>query len=545
MKLKPGIILPVTLLMAVTLIPSCGLSSGTRFDNLSDGAQLLIGDSIAVAQTKYGKVKGYVNSGIFTFLGIPYGADTGGENRFMPPREPAPWEGIRPAVYYGNVSPQHMEGRYHNNYGTFRDHWNYTDADEDCLVLNVWTPGLNTGKRPVMVWVHGGGFVSGNGIEQDGYEGTNFSKYGDVVFVSMNHRLGPFGFTDFSAVDPKYADSGNVGILDLVAALKWVHENIAYFGGDPDNVTVMGQSGGGAKICTLMAMPETKGLISKGVGLSGNAKDAVKRSYSAALGRYIYEKAGCDMKKLTSMPWREYLEFADEAAMEYNRKHGYDVRMGGCFAPVADGVHIPVGTFFTDKSSPSNDMPLLLCTTSAEGSLSWLDAEMEKIGRREVENKINEMYPGKDAAAIYDAFEKALPDNKPIDILNYLCGYRNYLLNVADVKCTQDAPVYVALFDWKSPLFDGRMRCPHCSDISFWFMNTDVMLSHTGGGKRPRKLSRTMADALLQFMRTGKPSAKGLPDWPEYTASHPATMVLSDKSKMYDDLDSEAMGLLK
>ncbi len=545
MKLKSGINRLATLLMVVALMPSCRMASGTKSGGRSDWPQLLIGDSIAVAQTKYGKVKGYVNSGVFTFLGIPYGADTGGENRFMPPREPASWEGIRPAVYYGNVSPQYMEGRYHNSYGTFRDHWNYTEADEDCLVLNVWTPGLNSGKRPVMVWVHGGGFVSGNGIEQDGYDGTNFSRYGDVVFVSMNHRLGPFGFTDFSAVDPKYADSGNVGILDLVAALKWIHDNIAYFGGDPDNVTVMGQSGGGAKICTLMAMPETKGLISKGVGLSGNAKDAMDRSYSASLGKFIYEKSGRDMKKLCSMPWREYLKFANDAAEEYNGKYGYEGRMGGNFAPVGDGRHIPSGTFFTDKSSPSNDMPLLLCSTSAEGSLSWLDASLENIGRKEVENRIKKMYPNKDAALIYDTFERALPDNKPIDILNYLCGYRDYLLDVANLKCSQDAPVYVALFGWKSPLFDGRMRCPHCSDISFWFMNTDVMLSHTGGGERPRKLSGIMANALLQFMRTGKPAAKGLPDWPAYSVSHPATMFLSDKSKVYDDLDTEAMGLLK
>lgn len=545
MKFKSKFYIIGTLLTAIALTQSCGQSSASKSCDSADGQQLIIGDSIAIAPTQYGKVKGYIYSDVFTFLGIPYGADTGGENRFMPPQPPTPWEGIRPAVYYGNVSPQEMDNRYSSSYGSFRDHWNYTDASEDCLMLNVWTPGLDSQKRPVLVWVHGGGFTSGNGIEQDGYNGTNIARYGDIVFVSMNHRLGPIGFTDFSAVDPKYADSGNVGILDVVAALKWVHNNISSFGGDPDNVTVMGQSGGGAKICTLMAMPETKGMISKGVGLSGNAKDAIDQSYSSTLGKLIYEKAGRDMNKLKSMPWREYLGLANGVAEEYNEKNGLSRRLGGNFGPVADGIHIPEDLFFTDKDAPSNTMPLLLSSTSAEGSLSTFDSSKENMTREDAESMIKEMYPGKDPAVIYDAFFKILPDQKPIDVVNYLCGYRDQVLEVADLKSSQDAPVYVALFAWQSPLFDGRMRCPHCSDIAFWFRNTDEMASHTGGGLRPRKLSATMADALIQFMRTGKPAAKGLPDWPEYTPEHPATMYLSDKCRLYDDLDSEAINYIK
>ena len=171
-----------------------GLASVAKDNTDKDGQVLLIGDNIAVANTAYGKVKGFVLRGINTFLGIPYGADTSGANRFMPPQKPKPWTEVLPAVWWGNTAPQNMERRYANVYGSFIDHWNYDDVSEDCLKLNVWTPAINDGKkRPVMVWLHGGGYTNGNAIEQDGYHGENFSRKGDVVFVSINHRLGPLG----------------------------------------------------------------------------------------------------------------------------------------------------------------------------------------------------------------------------------------------------------------------------------------------------------------------------------------------------------------
>ena len=234
---------------------ACGSPSGKNTGGIDpDAQQLFIGEDIAVAPTQYGKVRGYILRDVYTFLGIQYGAPASGENRFRAPQPPEPWDDVRPAVYYGNSAPQKTAGKYGNTFGTFADHWNYDDVSEDCLRLNVWTPGLDGSKRPVLVWIHGGGFTSGNGIEQDGYNGENLSRDGNVVFVSLNHRLGPIGFTDFSAVDPSFADSGNAGILDIVAALKWVRDNIGNFGGDPSNVTIMGQSGGGAKVCTLVAM---------------------------------------------------------------------------------------------------------------------------------------------------------------------------------------------------------------------------------------------------------------------------------------------------
>ncbi len=251
-----------------------GTAPGQAVAKSQDGQVLLVGDNIAVANTECGKVRGYVLRGIKYFLGIPYGADTSGANRFMPPQKPKPWSDVYPALWWGNSAPQNMENRYANRYASFRDHWNYDDVSEDCLRINVFTPAINDGKkRPVMFWIHGGGFTNGNGIEQDGYNGENFARLGDVVFCSINHRLGPLGFCNLAGVGgEKFAASGNVGMLDIVAALEWVRNNIANFGGDPGNVTIMGQSGGGAKVCILTAMPSATGLFHKAVVLSGASR---------------------------------------------------------------------------------------------------------------------------------------------------------------------------------------------------------------------------------------------------------------------------------
>lgn len=530
-------------------LTSCQGSAAASAASNSDGQILFIGDDIAIANTVYGKVRGFQLRDIFQFRGIPYGADTGGKNRFMPPQKPEPWEDIRPALWWGNTAPQQMQNRYANVYASYADHWNYDDVSEDCLKLNVWTPALEDGqKRPVMVWYHGGGYTNGNAIEQDGYMGENLSKKGDVVFVSINHRLGPIGFSDLSGVGgDKYKDSGNVGALDMVAALEWVKENIAFFGGDPDNVTIMGQSGGGAKVCTLAAMPAASGLIHKVVPLSGSTTSALEQESSRSLGSYILKEAGLDaseIDKLQVMSWQDYLDLAYRAQQAYVKDVG-PAGMRGSFRPVADGVHIPKGTFFSDASGISADVPMMICSTFEEWAMSRTNPELEAITADAAKEMLKERAGfrgglGDKAPEVYDAYAAAFPDAKPIEIMCLIASNRQAVVATSDAKKVQPAPVYVAWFGWQPPMFNNRMRAFHCLDICFWFNNTDLMLTHTGGGSRPRALGEKMSDALLQFMRTGNPNTPSLPEWTAYSSENGEVMILDDTCEMANDPDREA-----
>jgi para-nitrobenzyl esterase len=519
-----------------------------------DDQKFFIGDELALADTEYGKVKGFILNGIFQFRGIPYGADTGGKNRFMPPQEPEPWEEVFPAVWWGNSAPQIMDNRYGNAYASLVDHWNYDDVSEDCLRLNIWTPAIADGKkRPVMVWLHGGGYTNGNGIEQDGYDGENLSRRGDIVFCSINHRLGPIGFSDLSSAgDEKFAHSGNVGALDMVAALKWVSRNIANFGGDPENVTIMGQSGGGAKVCILAAMPEAKGLFHRAVPLSGSTLNATPREDSRQLGEYILKEAGLkpyEVEKLQEMPWKEYILLANRAARRFAEENPGEGRRRGGFAPVADGIHIPEGLFFSDPEGLSSDVPMLICSTFHEWGFARTMPDAVNMTREEAIEGLKERAGfrgglGDRAPEVYAGYEKAFPDAKPFELMILISSNRKGVVDTANAKSGQKAPVYVAWFGWQPPLFDNRMMAFHCLDICFWFSNTDRMYTHTGGGSRPRKLSDKMSETLLQFMRTGEPNGGGLPEWPAYNPEKGETMVLNDVSEVQNDPDGEGRKLL-
>ncbi len=501
-----------------------------------------MGDNIAVANTEYGKVRGFVLRGIPTFLGIPYGADTSGKNRFMPPQKPAPWTDIKPALWWGNTAPQIMEKRYANAYYSFADHWNYDDVSEDCLRINVWTPALDTQKRPVMVWLHGGGFTNGNGIEQDGYHGENFARLGNVVFCSLNHRLGPFGYSHLKAAGG-HAASGNVGNLDMVAALEWVKNNIANFGGDPNNVTIMGQSGGGAKVTTLMNMPSAKGLFHKAVALSGSSLSGVNKEYAEKLGLKVMEEAGLkagEIEKLQQIPWRQYIDIANRASDKMADEARRLNLMRGGYSPVSDGEYLSDKPFFADAAHFSADIPMMICSTFNEQSPSRTEAALEKITLEEVKEKIKPRF-GDKSGEIVEAYAKNFPKARPIELWSMIVSNRKNAIAAADAKASQQkAPVYVAWFGWQPPLFDNRMRAFHCADICFWFYNTDLMFTHTGGGKRPRALSDKMAKSLLNFMKTGSPNGGGLPAWKPYTTQNGETMILDDACALVNDPDREA-----
>ena len=511
-----------------------------------------MGDTIAVANTTSGKVRGYVLRGIHYYLGIPYGADTSGANRFMPPQKPKPWTDVLPALWWGNSAPQNMENRYASKYGSFRDHWNYDDVSEDCLRINVFTPGVNDGqKRPVMFWIHGGGFTNGNGIEHDGYNGENLARLGNIVFCSINHRLGPLGFTNLAGVGGQpFAASGNVGMLDIVAALEWVRDNIAAFGGDPDNVTIMGQSGGGAKVCTLTAMPSAKGLFHKAVVLSGASVRSGEKAYSEKLGAYVLKEAGltpAQIAKLQELPWKEYYAIATKAQQKLAAEPAWagasPMRRG--FSPVVDGTVLPQHPYVPDAAPTAAQVPMIICSTFNEQSPSWADSSLEAITLDQVVEKVKERAGfgagfGDRAKQVVEAYAKAFPGKKPVEIWSLVSSNRQSVVTLADAKSKQPAPVFVSWFGWQPPLFDNRMRAFHCVDICFWFYNTDLMLSHTGGGARPRALAAKMAGSLLQFMKAGDPNGPGLTTWPKYTSASGETLVLDDVCEVRPDPDREA-----
>lgn len=522
-------------------IPKTSLGNTQAHDLNIDEDQLLhIGDNIAIAQTEYGKVRGFILRGIYQFLGIPYGADTSGKNRFMPPQKPVPWNDIKPTIWWGNSSPQIMEKRYANVYSSFVDHWNYDDISEDCLKLNIWTPALDKGNRPVIVWLHGGGFVNGNGIEQDGYHGENLSRMGNIVFCSVNHRLGALGYCCLSSVGGPLA-SGNAGNLDLIASLEWIKNNISQFGGDPNNVTIIGQSGGGAKVTTLMNMPAAKGLFHKAVALSGSSLIGVNKNYAEKLGAKVLEEAGFkigEFEKLQQMPWLEFIQIANRTVAKFSdeaKKMGIQ-REG--FSPVSDGIHLSSEPFFT--GGMSENIPLMINTTFHEWTPSRSDASLEKVTWEEITEKISARF-GEKSSLIVSAYKKQFPTASPVEIWALILSNRKNAIATADAKSKNGkAPVYVSWFGWQPPLFDGRMRAFHCIDICFWFYNTDLMFTHTGGGKRPRALSSKMANSFIQFVKTGNPNGGGLPEWLPYSSERGETMILDDLCLLQNNPDGEA-----
>lgn len=510
----------------------------------ADDQQLFIGDNIAVADTEYGKVKGFVINNVYTFCGIPYGDDTSGKNRFMPPQPAKPWKGVRPTVMWGNSAPQDRPNwEQVSEYHAWQDCWNFYGINEDCLNLNVWTKGLADGKkRPVLVWLHGGSWVTGNSMEMNSYHGENLTRYGDIVFVSINHRVGPFGLINFAGVDERFKESGNVSVLDMVTALKWVNRNIENFGGDPNNVTIIGQSGGGSKVCTLVAMPEIKGLVHKGVALSGSASSAGDAEIAAGFGKYIVEQTGKTMDELQQMDWMEFNRLAYELTDKYNKQQRERKQPGVGYHPMADGVHIPEGRFYQDKEAPGNQIPMLFCSTTGEWSVTKHSQETEDTDKEGAIKRVASRYGEERARRLVEAYHKVFPDRKWGELIG-LIGWntRGNTINAINAKTTvQEAPCYLAWFDWHPPLFDGRAHAFHTIDICFWFRNTDLMLTHTGGGKRPRDLSQKMADALLCFMRTGNPNHPGLPEWKAYNQEDGWTMMLSDECQLVKDIDREA-----
>ena len=504
----------------------------------------------AVAATQYGKVRGFVDGGVVTFKGIPYGQDTGGENRWLPAKAPKPWDGEYPALVYGANCPQRLHD-FTAIEQTFLQDWDDGYISEDMLKLNVWTPSLR-GKRPVMVYFHGGGFSFGSSYELPSHEGAQMARHHDVVQVSVNHRLNILGFFDLSEIGgAAYADSVNVGMTDLVASLEWVRENIANFGGDPNCVMIYGQSGGGSKVTTLMGMPSANGLFHRAGVQSGGGGNPPSAEQSKALAKQVMVELGLqpnDIASLQKMDWAKLNAAGNAAAVKINPPFtpglgpgpgaGGTPRVG--FGPTVDGRIITMRAFYEGAPAISKDVPMLIGSVSEEGNImrsrpteaEWTATLTKNLGEAK-------------AKALVAAMKKAHPE-KSIRLLSYGVGGLNGRNNVQRLSRMKyelkAAPVYQYFFTWQSPMLEDAGAW-HTSELAFCFDNTKRCEQGTGNTPAAQALAKKTATAWATFARTGNPSRPEL----VWTATDPTrcqTMVFNDQCRMVDDPEGELRKIL-
>lgn len=507
---------------------------------------ILASSSVAVAQTANGKVAGYIQDGVTIFKGIPYAK----ANRFEAPVQADSWEGIRSCRQYGPVSPQGARSGWANDEIAFAFNWNDGVQGEDCLRLNVWTPALDSRKRPVMVWLHGGGYSAGSGQELPSYDGTSLAFAEDVVVVSINHRLNVLGFLDLSAYGETYAKSANAGLLDIVASLKWVRDNIAAFGGDPSNVTIFGQSGGGGKVTTLLATPCAKGLFHKAIVQSGSMLRTMESKYSRKIGIATVRNLGLDassIDKISEVPYGELLAAGEKAIAQVKAEADRDGVASFIFgwAPTVDGAVLPSQPFDPQAPAISADIPMIIGTTRHEFSMTTYVPALRNAGREEVIGILKGRY-GEGTERFLELFAKAYPGSKPADMLDADFVFRPSAIEQALRKSLQGAaPVYMYMFNWESPVLDGILRSTHCMEIPFVFNNADRHASMTGGGAQAMKLASKMSHCWAEFARCGKPSAEGLPEWEPFEAEKRAVMFFDNTCKMSYSHDKELMDFIR
>ena len=507
---------------------------------------ILASSSVAVAQTANGKVAGYIQDGVTIFKGIPYAK----ANRFEAPVQADSWEGIRSCRQYGPVSPQGARAGWANDEIAFAFNWNDGVQGEDCLRLNVWTPALDSRKRPVMVWLHGGGYSAGSGQELPSYDGTSLAFAEDVVVVSINHRLNVLGFLDLSAYGEKYAKSANAGLLDIVASLKWVRDNIAAFGGDPSNVTIFGQSGGGGKVTTLLATPCAKGLFHKAIVQSGSMLRTMESKYSRKIGIATVRNLGLDassIDKISEVPYGELLAAGEKAIAQVKAEADRDGVASFIFgwAPTVDGAVLPSQPFDPQAPAISAEIPMIIGTTRHEFSMTTYVPALRNAGREEVIGILKGRY-GEGTERFLELFAKAYPGSKPADMLDADFVFRPGAIEQALRKSLQGAaPVYMYMFNWESPVLDGILRSTHCMEIPFVFNNADRHASMTGGGAQAMELASKMSHCWAEFARCGKPSAEGLPEWEPFEAEKRAVMFFDNTCKMSYSHDKELMDFIR
>ncbi len=486
-----------------------------------------------IAQTNAGKIRGAVDNGIFVFKGVPYGGDTA-KTRFKAPTAPTPWAGVKDCLAEGPIAPQVEKSR------------DYSKMSEDCLVLNLWTPGLKDGrKRPVMLWLHGSGFTGGS---SRGAYGANLARRGDAVVIAINHRVGVMGFLYLAELDKEFADSGNAGMLDIIRSLQWVKENIENFGGDPKNVTVFGCSGGGAKQDILLGMTPAKGLYHKSIIQSGGSDLRTKTRAQGieAMESYLKEikLSPAQVRDLLKRPMPDIINGLRRDSVNPNNDQGIQ----RYFSPVVDGKNLPRDSFIPDASPVCEDVALIVGNgkweyTSLIGGpnpklfeAGWDEVTVE-LGKQFVEFELphdpkmvlaeyRKMYSQMSAP---DAFFLAVTDSK------FFIGSQMQ----AQRKAAQRAAVYNYQVTWVPPSKDGHLKAPHGIEVPLVFDSVKETPGQTGGGAEAQKLADQMAPAWAAFAHTGDPNHKGIPHWGKFDTKTYTTMYFDTQSKAGNDADHD------
>jgi para-nitrobenzyl esterase len=504
------------------------------------GAGTLSSGSDHVVKTTAGPVAGYSREGVRIFKGIPYAGSTAGKARFKAPQPMTPWNEVRSSRAYGPVCPQGVRTGWQDDEDAYLMRWDDGFPGEDCLRLNVWTTAAKGKKLPVMVWLHGGGFTAGSGQELPAYDGENLARTGEVVLVSANHRLGPLGYLNLSAYDPEFADSANVGMLDLVLALQWVRDNIDNFGGDAGNVTIFGQSGGGSKVSTLTAMPAAKGLFHKAIVQSGSFNLVTTVQQSGSLADAVLQElniAKADFRRLQEIPADQLIAAGVRATRRVGGPRPEFIGTGPRpigWSPTVDGRVVSAPPFSAEVVKDSGSIPIMIGSTRDEfGRLLRKDASLTEARVRE---RLQTLFGAK-SGDIYAAYKQQFPKENPGALLAIITSMslRNNAIDQANGRqANGQAPVFLYWFTYQTPSLDSTPGAFHCAELPFCFDNVARCDSSTGNTAEARKLGESMSRAWVNFAKTGNPSQPGLA-WPKHEPIQLPTMVFDVNSRIEND----------
>jgi para-nitrobenzyl esterase len=530
------------------------LGSGLLLTSMLGLPGRAIAGPTALVKTSNGPVRGVVENGVQTFKGLRYGAAPTGGLRFMPPQKPKPWTEVADASHYGAAAMQLNAGGATSKQRPLVDkalHEILLPPDdvrmqkEDCLFLDVWTPQLDGGKRPVMLWMHGGGFNYGSASWR-AYDGHNLASKHDVVLVGVNHRLNAYGYLYLGDLDKSgaFATSGNVGQLDLVAALEWIRDNIAAFGGDPGNVTIFGQSGGGGKVSNVLAMPAAKGLFHRAIIESGARIKSLTRDEATKTTTAVFNALGIkpgNTKALQAVPAAKFTAVLNDMQAKTPVQ----------FGPVVDGQALPTHPFDPTAPAVSADIPVIVGCTKDEQSLyntgqDWWGKinEADALAKARATAGV-----GDKADALFKAFKKLRPGDNPSYLFNDTTSAAGAFISsvrLAERKADyKRAPAYHYVFQWGSPADGGIMRAPHTMEIPFVFDNIDKAPTYVGNAPSTRALADLTSQTWVQFAKTGDPNHAGLPHWPAYDTKTRPSMAFNVQSKVMNDLEGEVRRILE